>query len=658
MITVVRKVFAIGVVRATTRDDGDDAPTSPLTTRQRTRSRSSSFKGSSTCQESTLQVTITSTPHDHAHDALIAATRFRRLPSTPGFVLKHTTIDQDPDDAQASGSELELSIAQDIPLSRCSIVFERVPGSTESGCSTSRLCEDREALVDTTEERLWRDDDDANVKFVQKLNCHTPTPECNTIITESDTMRLLYALCQHSGAVVWEPRVPGTPYIALTPADETWEEFTDRCSNQPLPQWPDCYLHAPVVVPIHSPYGPTDPHRDVTEDPITVFNPSRFAESVCLNLEQPPHQALFMQQHACKAAAFAAASAGQCVRAYYDNAIILERLDALAPFVWTDAAQPILAMWRHCMMVTIFESENPFAQVPHIVITGALPNAPWDVEEALIPEQDECYLSVPSWSYLEVIQAQREALDEAYEEWWGEEGEEEEYEANCEVDVAYCPAASFSESEDESEEARTPSPPSWPMHAFPSSLTSRLEAVCEEDESDAEEIPSATAALVRKPWLQDEDEEDTEEFSQFARRPAMRSARFSFSSTLSPIDEVSYEAAYQSTSAWTNGGESSACRSICSESGDETSVYTDALEEIPSESDADHSEDDHSSRRAQSVARPSCDIFSNGEESSDASPPPSQPFALSAELDDDSDSLPELDEEWILRARALAEAET
>jgi hypothetical protein len=67
------------------------------------------------------------------------------------------------------------------------------------------------------------------------------------------------------------------------------------------------------------------------------------------------------------------------------------------------------------------------------------------------------------------------------------------------------------------------------------------------------------------------------------------------------------------------------------------SVYTDALEEQPS--DADQSEDEFRRyRRAQALPRPSCDIFLNAEDSdasSIASPPPPRsrglPFAFPPE---------------------------
>jgi hypothetical protein len=291
-------------------------------------------------------------------------------------------------------------------------------------------------------------------------------------------------------------------------------------------------------------------------------------------------------------------------------------------------------------MVAIFESENAFA-TPHIVVSAALPNAEWDVDPSVLPDQDESLLCVGVWSYIsDLLQEQEEEADA--DEWWQDE-------EGPEVEVQYCPAGLFSESEDESEEARTPSPPSWSMHAFPSSTvrnSTRLEDVSEEEEG---EIPSVTEALVRKPWLQDEDEE-YKELSSVAPPAPTPSPRFNYNSTLSPISEATFEAAYRPLttgykSLWTSEPASAlTCANdarselgVDSDAHSMVSVYTDALEEQPS--DADQSEDEFRRyRRAQALPRPSCDIFLNAEDSdasSIASPPPPRsrglPFAFPPE---------------------------
>ncbi|KAF8195638.1 hypothetical protein K438DRAFT_1760575 [Mycena galopus ATCC 62051] len=642
MFFIVRWVLAIGNVLVATRDAGTDAPQTPLSTRQRTRRRTSSLKGTPTCSRHTLHVTITSAPH--VQDVLAAATCIRPASPAPVFVLKHTTIDHD---AYLSKSDPELPTAhlnapQDVPQRK-----ERVHSSAEAGPSSVRSCE---ALDNRQEEQVWCDVYDANVKILQKP---TNGPECTAIIMDFETTQLLDALYSEPGAVLWEPDVPGAPYIALTPADESWDEFTDRCSNQPIPQWIGPYLHVPLAMPAFSPYGPTQSPLADTEMPIPVFSPSRFADSVRVALEQVPYQALFAQRHAYKAVAYVAALVGESIRAFYEDPAALGRLDALDQCAWTDPGAPVLEMWRRCLMVTIFESENPFA-VPHIVVTGTLPNAPWDVEAATLPEQDtKNLLYVPVWSFIadlleeqEEEAAEEEAETEA-EEWWRDDSEEEAIVMEARYYVAV--PVLLSESEDESDEARTPSPPSWPMHAFPSSTvrnSTPLEDVFEEDE-DAGEIPSVTEARVRKPWLDDDCKEEPEPRS--VNPSATFSPRFNFNATLSPIGEVSFEAAYRPLAAgyqslWTSGARASTARDTANDARSELgadsdaysmlSVYTDALEEQPnSETDADQSEDEcRRYRRAQALPRPACNIFVNADDSdasSIASPPPARPRALS-----------------------------
>ncbi|KAJ6515642.1 hypothetical protein C8R45DRAFT_957196 [Mycena sanguinolenta] len=610
MFFFVRWVLGFGKGLVATRDD---APTEPPATRQSTRTSTSTLKGTSTCSRHSLHVTITSAPH--VQDVLAAATCIRTTSLPPVFVLKHTAVDLEVLDAVSSNSTPNThSDAQNIPLQHKERVY-----AAETQRLDARSCS---ALDDTLKEQVWGDGNDANVKILQKP---TDAAECTAIIMDLETMNLLDALYSEPGAVVWEPDVPGAPYIALTPADESWDDCEDRYSNQLRVQWVGPYLHVPFSIPAFSPYGPTEPLSEEQETPVPVFSPSRFADSVRITLEQAPYQALFVQRHAYKAVAYVAALVGESIRAFYDDPAALRRLDALAPCVWTDPAAPLLKAYRQHLMVTILESENPFS-VPHIVVTAALPNMPLDAEAAVVPQQDTSLLYVPMWSYLADLLAEQEEAkaEEEEDEWWRDDLEE-----GVVMEARYCVAVPvLSESEDEADEARTPSPPSWPMHAFPCATirnSTRLEDVFEEDEDAEADIPSVTEARVRKPWLDEDCKEDSESHSV----NATFSPRFNFNSTLSPIDEVSLETAYRPLPAsyrplWTSGASSDDASSMLS-------VYTDALEEQPT-SEADQSEDEcRGYRRAHTLGRPTCNIFVNAEDSdasSVASPPPARPRAL------------------------------
>ncbi|KAF7355521.1 hypothetical protein MSAN_01469100 [Mycena sanguinolenta] len=379
MFFLVRWVLGFGQGLVATRDD---APAEPSSTRQSTRTSTSSLKGASTCSRHSLHVTITSAPL--VQDVLAAATCIRTTSLPPVFVLKHTAVDTEVLDAvPAIDTPNTHSDAQDIPLQR----KERVYESIKTAHLDPRSCS---ALDDTAQEHVWPDSYDANVKIPQKP---TDTPECTAIIMNLETMNLLDALYAEPGAVVWEPDVRGAPYIALTPADESWDECEDRFSNQLNVQWVGPYLHVPLSIPAFSP-------------------PSRFADSVRITLEQAPYQALFAQRHAYKAVAYVAALAGESIRAFYEDPAALRRLDALGPCVWTDPAAPLLEAYRQCLMVTILESSNPFA-VPHIVITAALPNAPFDAEAGVVPQQDTSLLYVPVWSYIADLLDEQEDQAEA-----------------------------------------------------------------------------------------------------------------------------------------------------------------------------------------------------------------------------------------------------
>ncbi|KAJ7044585.1 hypothetical protein C8F04DRAFT_590976 [Mycena alexandri] len=626
MFSIVRKMLAIGNVLATARDCEPNAPTTHPKTRQRTRSRRSrastvkdSLKGVPTCHGHTLLVTVTAAPH--IHDVLAAATCIRDPAVIPVFVLKHITIEQN-----------VLAITESKPYGAQNIAVPQRVNASERVAEPSgpRSCEaDVEAEVDV---EVWRDENDVDAEILQKPNSHQKCTAINVMTIQ--TINFIKVLYQDPSTIVWAPERPGVPFIALTPADETWEEFACRCSNQPGQQF-DPYLHVPFddSSAAFSPFGPTDAPSNDGEEPIQVFSPSRFAASVCLSLkEHAPYQALFAQKHAYKAVAYVASLVGATVRAYYDEPAVCEHLEELYVFTWSDPATPLLEMWRNCFMITIHESEHPFAGVPHIVVNGTLPNAPWDTELVVLPIQDEEYLTVPLWSYMEPAEALEE--EEEAEDAWYRDSEEEEQ------GVQYR-SITVSESEDELEEARTPSPPSWSMLAFPSSTvrsSTRLEDVCEEDEN-ASSVPPVTETRIRKPWLQDNDEHKEDSPSSVsstppaasnARPPPAFSARFSFNAPLSEIGEASREAAYQPLSPsyiplWSSeallAASSSAnmdddARTIHTmrtefDSSDDRSVYTDALEEQPPDEE-DNDENDTASEyghHARTVPRPSCDIF-------------------------------------------------
>ncbi|KAJ7781002.1 hypothetical protein B0H16DRAFT_1447569 [Mycena metata] len=624
MFSIVRKVLAIGNVLATARDADPNAPTTHPTTRQRTRTRRSrastvqdSLKGVPTCHGQTLLVTVTAAPH--IHDVLAAATCLRNSVLLPVFVLKHITIEQN-----------ALAIAEAKPYGAPNIAVPQRIHASERVAEHHLSARSCEADVEV----LWRDENDVDSAILHKPVSHQKCTAINVMTIQ--TINLIEVLYQDPDTVVWAPERSGVPFIALTPADETWEEFACRCSNQPGPQF-DPYLHVPFddSSAAFSPFGPTDAPSNNDEEPIQVFSPSRFAASYLSLKEHAPYQAIFAQKHAYKAVAYVASLVGETVRAYYDEPAVLEHLEKLYVYTWSDPAAPLLEMWRNCFMITIHESEHPFAGVPHIVVNGTLPNAPWDTELAVLPIQDEEYLTVPLWSYMEPVEVLEE--EEETEDAWYRESEEEEQ------GVQYCSTA-VSESEDETEEARTPSPPSWSTLASTVRGSTRLEDLYEEDEN-ASSVPSVTATRVRKPWLQDDDEhkEDSPASSTppaaapNARPPPAFSARFSFNAPLSEIGEASREAAYQPLSPsyiplWSSeallASSSSAdgdddARTIHTmrsefDSSDDRSVYTDALEEQPHalekqpHDEEDNNDNDTASEYghcARAVPRPSCDIF-------------------------------------------------
>ncbi|KAJ7118044.1 hypothetical protein C8R46DRAFT_1204014 [Mycena filopes] len=615
-MALVRRVLEVVRATAAARDATDrnavSAPTQthPATRRTRTRSASASsntntIKASATCHGHPLLVTVTAAPH--ILDVLAAAT------SPPPFFQPVFRITIEENVVAAEVAETGAASAQNIVVPRPPRASERVDaGGVVGGC---------------TQARPWENDVvDANATLQKPVT--NPTT-CTTLnVMTWDTIDLVEALFHDPSTIVWMPDCPGIPFIALTPADESWEDFTGRCSNQPGQQLQGPYLHVPFdhSAAAFSPFGPTEPASsdDADEEPIAVFSPSRFAVSVCLLKDHAPYQALFAQKHEYRAVACVAALVGVSVRAYYDDPAICANLEALYTYAWTDPAAPLLEMFRDCIMVTIHESEHPFARVPHIVVSGTLPNAPWDTDTAVLPPQDEECLRVPMWAYM---QPQEEYDEDA----WYRESEEEEEE---ELGVQYCDTTAVSESEeDEADEARTPSPPAWSTLAYSTNSTTRLD----EEEESARSLPSVTETRVRKPWLEDDDDkaESPSSSSRAPGPPPAHSARFSFNAPLSEIGEAPYEGTYQPLSPsyvplWSSQAFLAAAadddeddaRTIRTthtafDSCDAHSVYTDALEEQPhSEEDTDNDNDTASeyAHRARAVPRPSLELFSDDED--------------------------------------------
>ncbi|KAJ7180351.1 hypothetical protein C8R43DRAFT_398559 [Mycena crocata] len=572
---IVRKVLDMGgSFLFPPRTTDSDAPPK---TRQRTRSRTRSLKGMATCRPHPLLVTVTTSASHNLSAAAVIQNKDATI--VPVFVATHTTTE---DEGLVSGNSLETSA----PADALSLYASERVSETDQHAS-----DPFEAQMNLPGQVWCIDGNDAHAKIPQKRN----ETECTANLMSDETIEFLTSLYNDPATVVWESNSPGVPHIALTPADESWDDFTARCSNQPNPHPVSPWLHAPQAISALSPFGPTEPVRSIRKcesgPPPGVFSPAKFAKSVSRFLKLDPAQALLEHRDVYKAQAYLAAHSACQRRNYYDSTIALEELEKLYVYRWTDPAELLLQMWRDCFMLTIHESEHPWYGVPHIVINGTLPNAPWDTEPAVVPEQDACGLIVPQWAYIQVImQAQSETEDDQ----WYTEADEVEPVNNYYV-------ASWSESEDESDEARTPSPPSR-------SRATRLEGVFEEDEDELREVPSVTETRFRMTWLEEEDDEPTY-ITPMSAAPHARSSRLSFSSTLPCIGETTREDDYCPLPAnykplWTNNARlptTSADDEAHTESGDDQSVYMDALDHI---SDADQSEDERGSR-ARAVPRPS-----------------------------------------------------
>ncbi|KAJ7068545.1 hypothetical protein C8F01DRAFT_613874 [Mycena amicta] len=430
-----------------------------------------------------------------------------------------------------------------------------------------------------------------------------------TSTTQPEETQILAQLVKEPGAVWLCESAAG--HIVLTPAEEGWPDFTNRCSNQPNPQWAP-YLGVPPVNYAYSPFGPTNPVEEERPEPITVFSPARFAAFIAALVLQTPKQAVSTQQAMFKAVAYDACLAGASVREYYDHPVILERLNGLYTYVWDDPAAHLLESWRHCFLVTIHESDHPSAGVPHIVVSHCLPNAPWDCDAVQVPEQDHDMLALPIWVYQQKVEEQEPVEDQE-----PQQCDEEQEQAQAEAEVME------SESTSESEEARTPSPPSWD-NAGRAQLETLLE---EEEEEQDNSVPSVRQVRSRQAWLEDDDDDFIPPV------PVTRCVRIVLRCSLPTIDERP-EPAYRPFSVGTKPLWSSRSWSPAQyieeleEEEDEAQVYDD-----DEEAEEEESVEEYGfgfGYRPQDVPRPSCDIFINEEDSPQPSPisPASQDLPL------------------------------
>ncbi|KAJ6538566.1 hypothetical protein DFH09DRAFT_1283378 [Mycena vulgaris] len=592
MFSIIRKMLAIGKSLATgyiARATDLDAPLVASPTRQTTWTTwtAESLKGMATCHTKSLLVTVHVVPRALTALALIL---HKDPDAVPVFVATHITDGDDDlafDSPETPGAQDSLSANEDD-------ASERVDEADEDSCTRAG------ETAANTQGQVWCDENDAHEEILQNLGAYGNTAIMKPPI---DTADLLAALYNEPGAVVWESEVLDVPHIAFTPADESWEEFAGRCSNQTNQQWVGSYLRVPPVISEYSPYGPTPKF----EPTVTVFRHSLFAASV----SRLSSQTLYQRLDAYKAVAYVACLVGFSAREYYEHPSVVAALDNLYVVSrWTDPAGLHLDYWRKCYMTSIYESDHP-DKVPHIVVTSALPNPPWEAESGLVPEQDERALTVPMWTYMTELEEQEQEDDD---KWYCGDDEEE----------VISGTATWSESEEESDAARTPSPPSWPTRrVFPTSTGRRgsaLDDLFEEDEEEDEgEVPSVRETPFRRPWLQDDDDEDVPP-------PATGSfsSRFNFSTTLSDIGERTPEDVYRPLavgykSLWS--GTAMYASSKGGDLGDDQSHYTDALEDSETDQSQyvdvsqheDQSEDDYG-YRARLVPRPSCDIFLNDED--------------------------------------------
>ncbi|KAJ7094539.1 hypothetical protein B0H15DRAFT_798734 [Mycena belliarum] len=605
------KTLATNHTNHTARDTDPNAPSMASPTRQRTRTRTTSLKGVATCSQQSLQVEVTVATSPLALTAIVLI-QHKGSDSLPVFVSTHTAIDGD---GLASNISPEVPGTQDATFSDNCRTSERVDGAAQRSSAP--------AVVDTPQ--VARNENDAHEEILQNPGA----PESGTPLMMDQTIEsaeLFATLRDEPGAVAWESAASHIPHLVVTPADEAWDDFVVRWHNQPNQQWVDHHLPVPLAISPFSPFGPTDPPREYVPS-VGVFSPSRFAASVSLFSNHTPSQALFVQKHTYKAVAYVACIAGSGLRAYYDDPTVLQSLEKLTIFVWTDPAAPLLKFWRTCSMASVYESDHPFAGVPHIVVTGTPPNAPWEIDHASVPEQNEQFLTVPQYVSTEVVEE-----EDTDDKWYCGDDEEEEVPAFL---------TQWSESEEESDYARTPSPPAWSVRTYPASgrSVSTLDDVFEEDEEDTGNVPSVLETRFRKSWLQDDDDDD---ILPPAPRPPprRRPSRFRFTAALPDIDERTHEDVYRPLAAdyqslWTGTAMIPISKGdAVDDSTDGQSQYTDALDHVPDsasdsqyldaeepETDADQTSESEYGYRARCMPRPSCDIFLSGEDSDLAEAP-------------------------------------
>ncbi|KAF7291003.1 hypothetical protein HMN09_01279400 [Mycena chlorophos] len=557
------------------------------------------LKGSPICQSEPLVVQITSSTVGGTD----AEKRGSRT-SSVDFVATHTIHVHSEDwesGANRAGTE-DRGLSSNPPPTPALDASSRVSGVAQDTRAPNRLlCGGVSILMDIHIDDVARQN---TLESTAKCNLLMPTISFEPAQVISRLLKDPTAvfLCE-SSSPSHEPESEPT-YIVLTPAEEGWDDFTSRCSNQPNPQWQP-YLPVPPTNYTFSPFGTTIPNTEgETErpEPITVFSPSRLAAFTAQLALQTVEQALFTQRHMAQAVAHDACNAGASVREYYDHPQILAKLDHLCEYAWTDPAAHLLESWRRCLLVTIHESDCPFA-APHIVVSHSLPNAPWDCEAVVPPVQDTEMLEVPVWVY-----QQQKHEDEQLED----EDEFMAQEAEMVEDEFVEP-----ESASESDEAGTPSPPSW----IPE-LRQKLETLLEDDEEDEARhpVPTLRQTASRRPWLDEDDD-----FIPPIRVTRLSCVRIELSCSLPTIDEGP-EPAYQPNCRpplWSSQSWSPAQYLA------ELLVVAAGQLEAAEVDEEDTEEDDSEEYGFGTGYRPSCNIFIDTDDT--PQPSPISPTAAAAE---------------------------
>ncbi|KAF7301906.1 hypothetical protein MIND_00756600 [Mycena indigotica] len=559
-------------------------------------STTNTLKGKATCHSESLVVQITVKPASDSEAVAGGASGS----SSVVFVSTHTIHNTQQLGRAVVSTGSESRVSSPPPPAEISVSTRGEEARDENQVES---CESETFVATGVLEWCDINDVDTDVSVDPQIShpLHSTNSKCSQIMPSisSQPTQLLSRLLTEPGAV--SLCESDAACVVLTPAEEDWADFTRRCSNQPNLQW-TALLVVPPTNYAYSPYGPTSPVKanETRVDPMTVFSASRFAVFKAALALQTTEQAFFTQRHMFKAVAHDACIAGASVRAYYDHEQILDRLHRLSTYLWNDPADYLLETWRHCVSVTIHESDHPFT-VPHIVVSHSLPNAPWDCEAVLAANQDEDMLQVPLWEYHHPI------VDA--------EDDEDDLERLADLNFTE------SESTSESDEARTPSPPN--VYGHP-----RLETLLEEEEEAEEDQPHPILPVrqvrSRQPWLEDDDKDFVPPMPVTRFKACLR---IELSCSLPTIDEDA-EPTYQPLRTQVKSLWSSRSWSVA-EYIEEMQVSLEEEEYTEEDEDDDTYGFGHG-YRPQDVLRPSCDIFINEEDTPQQSP--ISPSSSSSEL--------------------------